>query len=207
VVEGPIADGPDTVWPEEAAAVARAVPKRQAEFVCGRRFARAAFRKLGVGEQAILPDADRAPIWPRDIVGSITHSDYYCAVAVAHRTEVSAIGIDVEDAQRFRADFAPSVLLQREIAINLAGLSEPQWLARAAVLFSAKEAVYKCLYPLVRMWIGFHDVEVELDPASESFQAQLLAEKGGFAAGRVLTGRYVLEQERVATAVLISATA
>jgi 4'-phosphopantetheinyl transferase EntD len=41
------------------------------------------------------------------------------------------------------------------------------------VWFSAKEAVYKAWFPLTRRWLGFHDVELNVDRANGRFVAQL----------------------------------
>ena len=59
---------------------------------------------------------DRVPIWPDDLVGSITHTDLCAAAAVARRDQgFVAIGIDLEP-----ADALPPELWARS----------PDWLAR-----------------------------------------------------------------------------
>ncbi|MBN1173619.1 MAG: 4'-phosphopantetheinyl transferase, partial [Micromonosporaceae bacterium] len=73
-------DPPDArMLPEEAPLVARAVPRRRAEFTTGRHCARLALASLGVEPAAILAGPDRAPRWPAGIVGTITHCDGYRA--------------------------------------------------------------------------------------------------------------------------------
>src|SRR5437763_335927 len=79
------------LYPEERACIARAVPKRRAEFATGRVCARQALERLGVAVGPLLPHPDRSPAWPPGIVGSISHTDGYCAVAVAEATR--ALGI------------------------------------------------------------------------------------------------------------------
>ncbi len=37
------------------------------------------------------------------------------------------------------------------------------------LIFSAKESLYKCFYPLVKRFFGFHAVELELDPKRQRF--------------------------------------
>ena len=66
-------EGTHGLLPEEAPAIARAIPKRQAEFAAGRRAARAALTTLGHPAQAIPVGDRRAPIWPQGTVGAITH--------------------------------------------------------------------------------------------------------------------------------------
>jgi len=205
VVEGPIGDEYSLLWPEEAARVAQAVPKRRAEFACGRLFARRAIRNFGVGDTPILAGADRVPIWPPGLIGSISHSDHYCAAAVARQTEVSALGIDIEEVRRFRPDLTPHFLSSFEIETDLEGLPHQQQLEHAAVIFSAKESLYKCLYPLTHTRIAFHDVEAPLDPVCARFHLRLAVPIGPFGADHRFAGRYVVKSNRVATAVLLSA--
>jgi 4'-phosphopantetheinyl transferase EntD len=40
----------------------------------------------------------------------------------------------------------------------LEALPEPDQAKGGVLIFAAKEAFYKCQYPLTREWLGFHDV-------------------------------------------------
>lgn len=141
-----IAGAEPPLFPDEAAAVARAAPKRRREFAFGRACARAA-----LGADVAIAVGDRGmPVWPAGSSGSITHTDDYAAAAVVR---TGAIGIDLESlAQVARVpDLLATVALPSERAVP------------AAVLFSAKESVYKCLYPRARRFLEFHDVELAFD--------------------------------------------
>ena len=71
--------------PEERGAVAKAVPKRVAQFTAGRVCARRALAQLGNTEPVpILMGEDRAPQWPAGYVGSISHTD--TSVSYTHLT-------------------------------------------------------------------------------------------------------------------------
>jgi len=74
----------------------RGVAKRQAEYLAGRLCAREALRR--VTGQASVPAVgeDRAPQWPRGVVGSITHGDNWAAALVAPDHQWRALGLDVE---------------------------------------------------------------------------------------------------------------
>jgi phosphopantetheine--protein transferase-like protein len=204
VVEGPIADEQHILWPEEAALIAKAVPKRRAEFACGRLFAHRAIRKFNPDDGPLLPGTDRAPIWPPGLIGSISHSHRYCAAAVARKSHISAIGIDVEEMGRFRTDLTQRILSAREIEANLLESSNQERLARMALIFSAKESLYKCLNPLTRAQLGFHDVEVVLRDGSAELEIRLQARAGEFDAGYTFVGRYAVRGDLVATAVTLS---
>ena len=101
-----------TLLPQEAAIVERVSDKRRREFTAGRECARIALGKLGVVPVPILIGERGAPQWPPGIVGSITHCDGYRAAAVAHASDVAAIGMDAEPddplpARRPGRDLAP----------------------------------------------------------------------------------------------------
>src|SRR5258708_1656319 len=94
-----------TVQPIEAAAcmpvVGRAALRRRSENVAGRRCAARAlemYLKSGPLDLDIVGRRpDRAPIWPRGIVGSITHTVGYAAAAVSvcHRVRSNGIASEI----------------------------------------------------------------------------------------------------------------
>ena len=71
------------------------------------------------------------------------------------------------------------------------------------VIFSAKEAVYKCIGPLVGRWVGFKEVELEVRPGPSEFGVR--RGEGGHFAARLdqIHGRYRVDGGLViSTAVL-----
>jgi len=148
--------------------VASAVPKRRQEFASARRCARSLLARLGEPSQPILRTPGRAPIWPAGVVGSISHCDGRVAVAVARRGAIAGVGIDVEP------DAALEPALWRRICrpAELAALPARERGRLVRVLFSAKEALYKCVHPYAQRVIGFHEVAIVLRP-TERFEAAL----------------------------------
>ncbi|HEY5658418.1 MAG TPA: 4'-phosphopantetheinyl transferase superfamily protein, partial [Myxococcota bacterium] len=74
------------------------------------------------------------------------------------------------------------------------------------VLFSAKESLYKCYYPLTHRFLGFRDAEVHFDPARASFTARLRRDETPPALGaREFRGRFRVEGGHVVTAVTLTA--
>ena len=203
VVEGPVTAGTDGLWPEEVGHVVNAVPKRRQEFATGRRYAHRALKILDVPLGALLASRDRSPLWPPGVTGSITHTDRYCAVAIARTTEVAAIGIDVEDVTRFNLDLLSHVLSPREITANLAGFGPDRRQQHGAAMFSAKEALYRFLRGVTTVQLTFRDCEIAFDQGSDHFQVELLAEAGPFASGHRFTGRYTFAGDLVATAIIL----
>jgi 4'-phosphopantetheinyl transferase EntD len=204
IVEGAIVDLEHLLVPQEAACISQAGSKRRREFACGRIFARRAVKSFDPEDHCLLVDSDRLPIWPAGLIGSITHSDHYCAAAVARKSQISAIGIDVEELERVDLDLSEYILLPSEIAAgNLHRSSRQQRLKHIAVSFSAKETIYKCLYPVTRSHLSFHDVHISLSRGLTSFEARLLRSVGSFDIGHSFRGRYVVKDGLVATAMAL----
>lgn len=185
--------------PEEQAVVKGAVSRRVAHFKAGRVCAHRALHRLGASpDRPVLQAEDRGPIWPDGFVGSITHTDAWCAAAVARANEVRSVGIDLEPSTPLKESVFDRVCTPTEQR-RLADLAEREVMAK--VVFSAKEAVYKCQRPVTGRYLGFHAVEVELDDTG--FVAVFQESAGEFRPGDRLSGRYLVEGGLVATACVL----
>jgi 4'-phosphopantetheinyl transferase EntD len=179
VLEEPIEESGGSLLPAEAALVANAVASRRSEFAAGRALARRALASLGVPQAELAADQDGVPVWPRGFTGCITHAAGRVAVAVASSDAVGGgIGIDMEAVARFHRDLEPLVLSTSEIRLHLAGSTGAERQARTAVLFCAKEAWFKCQFPLTGRRLGFLDTEIDVDWDSGHFFVQPRASVG-----------------------------
>ncbi|HEY2693700.1 MAG TPA: 4'-phosphopantetheinyl transferase superfamily protein [Streptosporangiaceae bacterium] len=176
-----------TLFPEEEAAMARAVPRRRGEFAAGRACARAALAQLGLPAAPILPGPRGAPQWPPGVVGTITHCDGYRASAVAHARDVLTLGLDAEPDGPLPGGVLDAVSLAEE-RDRLPGLAAAAphvpW---DRLLFCAKEAVYKAWFPLAGRWLGFEEAAITFAPDAGTFTARLLV-PGPAVGGRPLDG-------------------
>jgi 4'-phosphopantetheinyl transferase EntD len=180
----------------EEEAVEGAAQTRLEQFTAGRVCSRIALGRLGVATTTpVLRGEDRTPIWPPGFVGTITHTDTWCAAAVARAEDVRSIGIDLEPATPLKESLWRRVCTPKEREW-LHELPEPGLTGK--ILFSAKESVYKCQYPITTKFLGFHAVEVELGEGS--FRAVFRQEVGEFEPGDVMSGQYLVEEGLVATA-------
>ncbi|WP_163569644.1 4'-phosphopantetheinyl transferase family protein [Fodinicola feengrottensis] len=123
----------------------------------GRRCAHRALAALGMDLSVIGSGPRREPLWPAGVVGSITHSDAYVAAAVAGGRAYAGLGIDVECRRPPLESMLETVCVPSEQAWCLAGDSPSQ---RLRLVFSAKESVFKAVYPATGDWLGFHDLEL-----------------------------------------------
>ena len=152
---GRVADHRDVLLDAEREECAGMGDARAAAFSSGRRVAREALRHLGVGDWPVLRRG-RLPCWPPRIVGAIAHSRSLALALVARAVRFRGVGADIETVNRVNARLAPRLLAQGEIE----SLPSPRW---RTALFSAKEAVYKAVNPLIGEYLGFKDVEIALD--------------------------------------------
>ena len=182
--------------------VERAVPRRQREYQAGRAAARTALRVLGVEGFDLLPDANRQPIWPAGVVGSLTHAAGHCAAAVASTSDVVAVGIDVEAASPLNADLIGricSIPEQRDLgSLDAYGCG-----MCAKLIFSAKEAFYKAYFPAVGRFLDFLDVRIHLHTRGE-FVAELCADAPEAFANFPVSGRFARRHGMIFTAVSVS---
>jgi len=180
-------------------ALSRAVPRRVAEYVAGRHCAQRALRVLRPSfEGSIATAADRAPVWPDGIVGSITHAAGYAAAAVAERTSIRGIGLDTErivDAESQRS-IRELVVTPADVAPHGLGLD-----VFYTLLFSAKESLFKCLYPTVGRFFGFETACVA-QVTDEQLELRLLVDLGDeLRTGSVYRGRWSIAPPFLHTAV------
>ncbi len=208
VVAVELREDPDEVelFPEEQAAVRNAVEKRRREFASGRLCARRALAELGIGPVAVPRGERGEPCWPAGVVGSITHCEGYRACAVARSREVAAVGID---AQR-NAPLPEGVWERVAFGAELQRGREFVGVHADALLFSAKESVYKAWFGLAGRWLGFEQAAVTIElheGASEGALSVELLTDGPLLDGvqiERMTGRWRREGELLLTAVVVT---
>ena len=160
---------PALLLPAEAAHLGRAVAKRVQEFAAGRLCVRRALHEYGIEQFALRVAPDRQPVWPEGFVGSITHTAGLCAAVVAESRTFAAIGIDSEIVGHVTPDIWSTICTAGE-AEWVNSLQASERAAAVTLIFSAKEAFYKCQYPLVSEWLDFHDLEVESETGAQGGQ-------------------------------------
>ena len=180
---------------EELGATSGMVEKRLAEFTHGRYCARSAMQLLNMDAAPIPKGPNREPVWPAGIIGSITHTEGAAAAVVAKSTDVVALGLDMELNAPLTPDLITMICLPEE--------NPDQDGTRAKLLFSAKESIYKCLYPLLKEYVDFLEMEVVLDEAAKTFAARPRATRLDPRLITRLQGRYIYQAEFVISAAWI----
>ncbi len=143
------------------------------------RRSRFLIRRLTGWRGSLAKTAAGAPSWPDGLVGSLTHKDGFVGVAFAPAKALLGLGLDAEDTHRLKPAFEPKILNAAESAL-LDGLGrryEARRLANLALIFSFKEALFKCHYPLGKKMFYFHDAEItRLDFESGQIEARVLTD-------------------------------
>jgi 4'-phosphopantetheinyl transferase EntD len=136
---------------EEEAIAASLAPTRRREFAAGRSAMRTA---LGI-DAPITKDDRGAPMLPAGWVGSISHKGARAAAIVAPAGE-GHIGLDLELAVPPRTPIERRILTAREQSnIQIGGKD-------VTLRFAIKEAIYKAVDPIVRRYVAFTEVELDV---------------------------------------------
>ena len=171
--------------------------RRLAEFIGGRVAARSALAGLGAGNCEIPVGPAREPTWPDGYVGSITHADGAAAAVAGRRAEIRSVGIDLEAPDGVEVDLWESIATARELEL-LHGLPMDEAMTLATVLFSAKEAAYKCQFPLTGRVLEFRDACVSIAPTTGRFSVGVTVPSPDARTLR-FEGRYVVTTSHVLT--------
>jgi len=101
-------------------------------------------------------------------VGSISHVGNYASAVVARASDLQALGIDLEIRAPLEASLIKLLCRPEEIAwLDQCATAD----ALAKIIFSAKESLFKCVWPTLRRFIDFQDIEIRLEPDYGRFTA------------------------------------
>ena len=128
--------------------------QRRTEFIKSRLL----YRLVSGNDTPLLNKTTGECIWPIGFSGSLSHKDGQ--VVLAYRQGTAPIGIDIEIVKPTHNVALERTVLTEDERQLLDCLPE----ARSSLfftLFSAKESLFKCLYPLTRTMFYFHDATVE----------------------------------------------
>ena len=164
---GRVADHRSALSNDERRHIGQAVESRQVAYSTGRYLAKRALGELGVPVESIPTHPSRRPIWPDGVVGSITHSRRYGIAVVCRCPGLVGVGVDLELADRVTEDIAKSVMTEAEREADQGDWPPSAYTAN----FSAKEAVFKAVNPIVGLMVGFREVEIRWHGRERAFTA------------------------------------
>ena len=140
---------------EEVRGISECVVERRRASGAARIVARELLQRLGRADCPLPRAASGAPVWPAGVIGSLAHDRRVAVAAVADRRRIDALGIDIEPAESLPMDLLDIIATPDERP--RLGDNPIYW----RLLFAAKEAVYKAVYPLDRKFLEHHDVQID----------------------------------------------
>lgn len=144
----PISSTATAVWPDEQRYVDGANLRRRAEFAAGRDAARQAMVALGARAASIAKGAGEEPLFPAALRGSISHTRTHAVAFVGDADVYRSLGVDIDDNKPL-GDAAAAGHTWKSEVVRIQRAMGLQDRARAQnFAFSAKEAIFKCQYPL-----------------------------------------------------------
>lgn len=130
------------------------------------------------GEQTPLERGPQGePLWPANVSGSLSHSKGRYFLALGHHP----IGLDVEEIDRVTEKLDSKIFtpedkrLQKHLCSYASSIQNiPSELFFRALVFTAKEATYKCIFPWKKTKLGFRDAHLSsVDLDRETFRVQI----------------------------------
>ncbi|WP_052673404.1 4'-phosphopantetheinyl transferase family protein [Rouxiella chamberiensis] len=182
----------------------RAVGKRRGEYLASRLAARTALQCYGIADFFLENDADRAPVWPQGIVGSLTHTATRAVILTARADCRHHVGVDAENLLKASSAQELASMIVGETEEALLQRCEMPWAAALTLAFSLKESLYKALYPHLKQFMSFHSARViELNGETGHALLQLTSTLDeDYPAGRVFRGYFAWQEEHVLTVVV-----
>jgi enterobactin synthetase component D len=147
-----------------------AVLKRQCEYLAGRFCAHRCLLKLSQEQGSAVSDImvgtgkNREPLWPQGVIGSISHSNQF-AITIASHSAKAYLGLGVDIEEQMKPDLALSLcdqIMSAEEKAQFNRLSKMCFEDFVTLIFSAKEALFKALFPTVGVYLEFDSSELIL---------------------------------------------
>ncbi|WP_052190845.1 4'-phosphopantetheinyl transferase [Chitinibacter sp. ZOR0017] len=135
--------------------------KRKIEFLAGRLLAKKALSDFGENVCLISIKKNHLPAWPEKYIGSISHSNGAAISIVARKSEYQGIGIDIES---YMEDATTKEIEKKILTTDdfIFFKKTPLDKTIITLIFSAKESLFKALYPEAGHYFSFKAAKIEL---------------------------------------------
>ena len=187
--------------------IKRSVLKRQAEYLAGRVVADLAIKNLHLSSSVVSIGLSREPVWPKPVVGSISHTANTACAVVAMKDSVRSVGVDIESyiCPKVLKDIEHTIFDLSEVSLLKSSEIEDYSIA-ATVAFSAKESLFKALFPLVHHYFGFDCARlVSISQADGTFKLELTSDlsTNEFLIGHQFQGHFEIFDRKAMTLISI----
>lgn len=184
-----------------------AVAKRRCEYLAGRLLYKQLLQQTGQAYQPLLSSDCGAPLWPTGLTGSISHTDGIAICCLCPLTDYRSVGIDVEN--HLTAQTCTDIeqmILQPNEKQYLQQWPESDYTRLVSLVFSAKESLYKALFPDVGRFFGFEDAAIiSIAQDSQQFTLRLNTRLNQLHdAGQEYHGHYRWQNEQVISLITLA---
>jgi 4'-phosphopantetheinyl transferase EntD len=154
---------PQVLHPEEHLLINGASAKRIGEFCAGRYCAHQVLEQLGFSHVPVLKNQHGAPIWPKGIVGSISHSSEMSIAVAARSVDIQALGVDIQYYGHPFPDQTFATLFRRQEIRSILN-APPEFVDQYAYsIFASKESALKCIYSAFGHCLEFTDIFIDIN--------------------------------------------
>jgi enterobactin synthetase component D len=159
----------------------QSVLKRRAEFFAGRLAAKIAFCELNRVPLSSLFCLSigkfREPLWTKGMRGSISHTDRKAMCLLALTKKKAFVGIDVENLMDKSTASEVGMIIQSNSEIEILLAQELPFEVATTLLFSAKESLFKAIFPFVGRYLNFTQSHlVSINSSSRHLTLELCGE-------------------------------
>ena len=157
----------------------KAVIKRKSEYLAGRYAAKLALSAEELDKVQVGTGMQREPLWPEGVVGSLSHCKNMAACCVFRPSEQIGLGVGIDIESPIDRDtvdqIQDQVLSPEEALLVFSNCSKEQVAKRFTQVFSAKESLYKSLFPLVNTFFDCKEaVVVDIDDDNNAITLELV---------------------------------
>ncbi len=168
-------------------------------FLYGRMAAYNSLLKLTNNKYPYLPKDDQnLPIWPKDIIGSISHTDKFSIAVSTFKKNYYSVGIDCEKILTTEKIKKLSSYFFTKKDLSYLNTYNSNYNLVASLLISFKEALYKAIHIPSRIYLDFSDIELEeIDLNNNFISASIL--KNGVFKNRIYSGKFFHKENYIIT--------
>ena len=153
--------------------------KRNQEYLLGRLAIKDALGSLGNVPAWIERDPlTKAPVWPKGIAGSLSHSSGLALAVVGDSPPILGLGVDLEKANRTIDLGIERHICTQDESDDLRSLHLENHAIRLLLTFSAKESLYKCFFGRIpRDLLRFKNVSLKWESSKWTAHWKFPSEK------------------------------
>lgn len=184
--------------------ITSSVKQRQAQFIAGRYMAKFCLKQMDTKEHNLEIGSHREPIWPVEFIGAISHISNQTIAVVAKRKSYNYVGIDIENVLDSTTTINIATIIHNQHERTLFckhGISDT---VATSIIFSAKESLFKAVFPYIKKYFGFECARViEVNTLEGSLILALDITLSQYCANKtVFKCYYFLEKNYVVTMIL-----